>query len=359
MKKSIRTVCEVTTGTLTVGLDLGDRNSYAVVLDEAGEVIVEGKLRTRDQDLRRHFGGLRPMRVAIEAGNQSMWVNRVLGELGHEVIVANPRRLRLISENPTKQDRVDAEYLARLARMDPKMLHPIRHRGEDRQRDVQLLRSRQALMQCRTALINHVRSAVKLFGERLPSCSADAFAARAVPKIPELLTGSLLPLLQEIARMTRQLKRYDRKVEELCAKKYPETRHLLQIRGVGPLTALAFVVTLEHPARFRTSRSVGPFVGLCPGRKQSGDRDPERRIHKKGDRYLRQLLVTCGHYILGPFGKDCDLRRHGEKIARQGGKKAKKRAVVAVARKLAVLMHHLWATEEMYDPLYNARKRAA
>ena len=130
-----------------------------------------------------------------------------------------------------------------------------------------------------------------------------------------------------------------------------------QVEGIGPLTALTFVLTLEDPYRFEKSRSVGAYLGLVPAIDQSGDRDPQKRITKEGDEMLRKLLVGSSHYILGPFGSDSDLRRHGEKIASRGGKNAKKRAAVAVARKLAVLLHRLWVTAEVYDPLHNTHRR--
>ena len=138
---------------------------------------------------------------------------------------------------------------------------------------------------------------------------------------------------------------------------YPETELLRQVEGIGPLTALTFVLTLEDPYRFEKSRSVGAYLGLVPASDQSGERDPQRRISKEGDEMLRRLLVGSAHYILGPFGSDSDLRRHGEKIASRGGKNAKKRAVVAVARKLSVLLHRLWVNAEVYDPLYNTHRR--
>lgn len=344
---------------LTMGLDVGDEKSYAVVLDREGEVYWEGALKTREKELRQTFSGVERMRVALEGGNHSMWISRLLEELGHEVIVANARKLRLIYENRRKQDRVDAEYLARLARVDPKLLSPIQHREESCQQDLQMLRSREILVQNRTKLINHVRSGVKLFGKKLPRCTTSAFVKRVRGEIPEGLRDTFEPILDMIVELTKRIKQYDKRVAGLCGSKYPETEALLQIRGVGYQTSLAYVLTLEAPFRFEKSRSVGAFLGLCPRRDQSSDRDPELRIHKQGDRFLRQLLVSCAHYILGSFGEDCDLRRYGEKIARQGGKKAKKRAVVAVARKLSVLMHRLWRTQEVYDPLYNERRRAA
>lgn len=275
--------------------------------------------------------------------------------LGHQVWVANAHKLRFINCNQNKDDRVDAEYLARVARMDPRLLSPIRHRGAEAQTDLQLLRARENLIRCRTQLVNHVRSAVKTMGGRLPSCSASSFVAKVGSQIPPVLQGALDPLLDLITQLTRQIQQYDRRIDDWCEQKYPETGVLRQITGVGALTALAFVLTLETPDRFRRSRDVGAFLGLCPGRRQSGQRDPQRRMTKSGDRYLRKLLVCCAHYILGPFGSDSDLRRHGERIAARGGTNAKKRAVVAVARKLAGLMHHLWASGEVYEPHRNAR----
>lgn len=344
---------------LTMGLDVGDRTSYAVVLDSKGEIAWEGKLTTRPSALQKQLSGLDPMVIALEAGSQSMWISRLLLDLGHEVIVANPRKVRLIYENKSKQDRVDAWYLARLARVDPQLLHPIHHRNKNCQVDLQLIRSRDVLVRTRTLWIAHIRSAVKTFGGRLPSCSAPSFARKMRALIPEELADTVHPLLDQMAAVTQLIKQYDKRVERLCETRYPETEALLQIQGVGPLTALAFVLTLEDPARFKKSRSVGSFLGLCPKRSQSSSQDPQLRIHKQGDRYLRHLLVHCAHYILGAFGEDCDLRRHGEKIAQRGGKNAKKRAVVAVARKLSVLMYRLWKTQELYDPLYNSKKRAA
>ena len=158
-----------------------------------------------------------------------------------------------------------------------------------------------------------------------------------------------------IGRLSEQIRQYDQQIDGLCQQKYPQTEILRQIQGVGPLTALTFVLVIENPQRFERSRDVGPYLGLCPGQDQSGERDPELRISKAGDHLLRSLLVNCAHYVLGHFGEDSDLRRHGEKIAARGGKKAKKRAVVAVARKIAVLLHHLWVTGEAYEPLYRSQ----
>jgi transposase len=342
----------------TAGLDLGDKYSYLCLIDTlSGEVLEEGRLRTTPEALKRRFCSERPLRVAIEAGTHSPWVSRLLEELGHEVLVANSRKTRLIYANKRKTDKIDAENLARLARVDPKLLYPLRHRGEESQAHMAIIRSRQALVGSRTQLINHVRGAVKSFGARLPKGPARSFHKKAAAHIPEALWPALGPVLETIGSLTERIRDYERQLETISKEHYPETELLRQVEGIGALTALTFVLTLEDPYRFAKSRSVGAYLGLVPARDQSGDRDPQRHISKEGDEMLRKLLVGSANYILGPFGSDSDLRRHGEKIASRGAKNAKKRAVVAVARKLSVLLHRLWITAEVYEPLYNAQRR--
>lgn len=345
----------------TAGLDLGDKRSWVVVLDGDGKVVQSCSVTTSSSALQRFFSRLGASRVALETGTHAGWVSRLLSGLGHEVLVANSRRLRLVYENSRKSDRLDAENLARLARVDPKLLHPVEMRGAGAEADWTLLESRKRLVEVRTGLVNHCRGTVKKTGRRLPACSTEAFAKRAWPEIPEELHEALHPVLETIAELSRRIGRMDRLIESKCERDYPQTGVLMQIAGVGPLTALAFVLRLERPERFVKSRQAGAFLGLTPRRDQSGERDPRLPISKEGDRLMRCLLVTSAHYILGPFGPDCDLRRKGlELIERKGGgKDAKKVAVTATARKLAVLMHHLWATGEEYEPLYNARLQQA
>jgi transposase len=343
---------------VTAGLDLGDRYSYLCLIDtQSGEVVEEGRLRTTPEALRRRFVSEPSLRIAMETGTHSPWVSRLLEECGHEVLVANARKLRLIYANKRKTDEIDAENLARLARLDPKLLYPVRHRGEDSQAHLALIRSRQALIGCRTQLVNHVRGAVKSFGARLPKCPARSFHNKAPEHIPEALRSALEPVLEQIASLTERIREYDRLLVAISKDHYPETELLCQVEGIGPLTALTFVLTLEDPYRFERSRSVGAYLGLVPATERSGDRDPQRRISKEGDEMLRKLLVGSAHYVLGPFGSDSDLRRHGQKIAARGGKNSKKRAAVAVARKLSVLLHRLWVSGEVYEPLYNAHRR--
>jgi transposase len=342
---------------VTAGLDIGDKYSYLCLIDqESGQVIEEGRLRTTPEAFRRRFASEPPMRIAIEAGTHSPWASRVLEGCGHEMLVANARKLRLIYSNKRKTDEVDAENLARLARLDPKLLYPLKHRGEESQAHMAIIRSRQALVDCRTQLVNHVRGAVKSFGARLPKCPARSFHKRATEHIPEALWPALGPVLETIGSLTERIRDYERKLEAVSEEHYPETKLLRQVEGIGTLTALTFVLTLGDPHRFERSRSVGAYLGLVPASDRSGERDPQKRISKEGDEMLRKLLVSGAHYVLGPFGSDSDLRRHGAKIAARGGKNSKKRAVVAVARKLAVLLHSLWISGEVYEPLRNAHR---
>ena len=345
--------------TVTAGLDLGDKYSYLCLLDtQSGEVIEEGRLCTTPKAFERRFSGCEPMRIAIETGTHSPWVSRLLERFGHQVLVANARKLKLIYAEGRKNDKLDAENLARLARLDPKLLAPLQHRGESSQAHLAIVRSREALIEARAKLINHVRGTVKSFGARLPKCSSPTFHKKVGVYVPESLRPALEPLLETIASMTAHIREYDRKLESVASELYPETKLLRQVHGVGTLTALAFVLTLEDPSRFATSRAVGAYLGVVPSKDQSGERDPQKRISKRGNGLLRKLLVGSAHRILGPFGEDSDLRRHGLKIAERGGKNAKKRAVVAVARKLSVLLHRLWVTGEVYEPLYNAKRFA-
>ena len=298
-------------------------------------------------------------RVVLEVGTHSPWVSRCVTKHGHEGIVANPRRVRLIAENDSKTDGVDAELLARLGRVDPSLLKPIVHRGAQAQKDRILLQARDGFVRARTQLVNQVRGLAKTLGTRAPSCSTEAFAKRVRATLPEDLFPGLSTLLETIEGLTRTIREMDREVERVCETRYPETELLRQVKGVGPITALCFVLTIEDPTRFSKSRSVGAYLGLRPKHRNSGDQQPQLRITKGGDRLMRRLLVSAAHYVLGPFGPDTDLRRLGLRMAERGGKSAKKRAVVAVARRLAVLLHRLWVTGTEYEPLRPASLRAA
>jgi transposase len=339
---------------LTIGLDLGDRSSWYCVLDEAGNVLVEQRLSTTAQAMREVFGAKPRSRMALETGMHSPWVSRLLSELGHEVIVAHARKVRLIGESRRKDDRLDARTLARLARIDPQLLCPVQHRSAKAQADLTVIRARAGLVRARTALVNTARGLAKSYGERLRGCNVRNMNPEKAQALSPELQAALGPLLAGIESLSERIQEYNQRIEQLAKESYPQTALLKQVQGVGTLIGLTFLLTLEDPRRFRKSRDVGCYLGLQPARRNSGQSEPQLHISKEGDPYLRTLLVQGAHHILGPFGVDSDLRRWGLKLAERGGKSGKKRAIVATARKLAVLLHHLWISGEAYEPLHNS-----
>jgi len=343
-------------GQLTIGLDLGDRFSCYCILDEVGKILREQKVPTTPEEMQQTFGRMVRSRIAMETGTHSPWVSRLLTGLGHEVIVAHAQRVRLIVKSRRKDDRLDARTLARLARIDPELLSPVQHRSAEAQIHLTEIRARAGLVSARTALVNAARGLVKSYGERLRKCGTQQFRQEITSGLSTGLREALEPLVREVESLNERIKEYDRRIERMAKETYPEVELLKQVKGVGDLIALAYVLTIEDPHRFRKSRDAGCFVGLQPGRRDSGESAPQMHISKEGDEYLRKLLVQGAHYILGPFGEDSDLRRWGKKLAERGGKNAKKRAVVAVARKLAVLLHRLWVSGEAYEPLRNSQK---
>lgn len=344
---------------ITVGLDLGDKTSVVCEINEAGEVVKRATIRTTPSWVKRYFEGRPKLRVVMEVGTQSPWVSRELERMGHEVIVANPSAVYGGRRRKKRNDKTDAEFLARQGRADPELLHPIHHRSAEAQVHLELLRARDQLVGCRSKLINHVRGAVKSLGSRIRKCSAETFPRRAMQDLPGELESSVQPLLDTITDLTARIREYDRQVQQMAAESYPDSAYLMQVKGVGALTAVGYMLLVEDPHRFDRSREVGAYFGLVPRLDESGDSTPQLRITKAGDELGRRLLVSAAQYILGPFGPDCDLRRHGEAIAQRGGKNAKKKAAVAVARKLAVLLHRLWIDRARYEPDRNQCKRAA
>jgi len=343
---------------LTIGLDIGDRTTHFCVLRDR-QVVTRGSAKTTREGLDEALGDLVGSRVVLEAGSQSPWMSRHLRKQGFEVHVADPRRVQLISKDPRKTDRRDAEVLARLESGMPELLGEVHHRSEQAQADLSMVRGRDQLVQCRTSLVQCVRSLCKAFGERLPSASTVGFSKRVRELVPPMLLPAVEVLLDQIAALTASVRELDRRIAKVAEERYPEVALLQQVNGVGPVTATAFVLTIEEPTRFEDSRRLGSWLGLCPRSHASGDSAPELRISKSGDGYLRRLLVQCAQYILGPFGKDSDLRRFGQRLAARGGRAAKKKAVTAVARKLAVLLHRIWRNGLAYDPLHHANRQAA
>jgi transposase len=329
------------------------------LVDEAGQIQREQRVATSAKALREVFGTIPHSRIALEIGTHSPWISRLLSGWGHEVIVANARKVRLIGESRKKDDRLDAQTLARLARIDPELLYPVKHRSAQAQADLTVIRARAGLVRARTGLVNSARGLAKSYGERLRGCNVRNMNPEKAESLSPELQRALEPLLSAIAELSQRIFEYNERIEALAQQSYPQVELLKQIKGVGTLIALTFLLTLEDPHRFGKSRDVGGYLGLQPGRRNSGQSEPQMHISKEGDPYLRTLLVQGAQHILGPFGVDCDLRRWGLKLAERGGRSGKKRAIVATARKLAVLLHHLWVSGEVYDPLHNSAMTVA
>ena len=341
---------------ITIGIDLGDKSHAICVLNKDGEIVEQRTITNHRDSLRRLSNKYPGARIAMEVGTHSPWTSRFLQALGHEVLVANPRKLRAIFTSTRKSDQTDAYMIARLARVDPTLLHPIQHSSEQAQRDLLRIKLRDNLVRQRVDIISSVRFTLKSMGLKIASPNTNCFAKRCRKSLGELdpvLLASCEPSLRVIDALTQSIRELENEIETLCATTYPETGILRQITGVGPITALTFVLTIGDPQRFDSARDVAAYLGMVPRRDQSGETDKQLRISKAGDAYLRQLLVSAAHYILGPFGPDCDLKRHGEKLAAKGGRGAKKKAVVATARKLSVLLLTLWSRKANYEPLHN------
>ena len=349
MQKHIKSVAQMEKPSLTVGLDLGDRFTQYCMLNRDGEVVETGRIQTTEAAFRRHFQGEPVLRVALECGTHSPWISRLLEQFGHQVLVANTRKIRAITASESKNDRNDAEKLARFAAHDPRLLSPIQHRSLERQQDLDLIHARSTLVRARTMIVNALRGLVKSAGGRLPVCSTASFRARVESSVPATLAAAAKPLLQQVEALNQNIGEMDRLIEQLAAR-YSEIKLLRTVPGVGPVVAATYVLTLDSKDKARHSRQAGAFLGLRPRQSQSGDSDPQQRIAKTGNVYLRSLLVQAAQYVLGRFGPDSELRRWGLKLAASGGKRGKKRAIVAVARKLAVILHRMWQTGSCWQP---------
>ena len=342
-------------GELTIGIDLGDKFSHYCVLDESGQLTESGNLLNTEASARKHFADVPPALVALEAGARTHWWAQLLRSFGHQVIVANAREFAATASR-RKNDRNDAERLARYARLDPQALKPVQLRSPEQQADLSHIRVRDALLRTRTLLVNVARGLAKESACRLPASLTASFGQRSRSVLSPLLLAVLAPVLDSIDELTHKIEAQEEVIEQLASGKYPETHCLKSVAGVGTLTALTYVLTLGSAERFAHSRDVGAYLGLQPAQQQSGESDPQLGISKQGNGYLRRLLVQCSHHILGRFGKPSQLRDWGLAIAQRGGKNAKKRAVTAVARKLAVLLHRLWADRALYQPFFTAEQ---
>lgn len=342
-----------------VAFDLGDRATHFCALDAERRVLERGRFATSHEGVLAFLKGRPLLRIVMEAGSQSPWLSAMLRSLGHQVHVVDPRRIALISKGHRKTDPRDAEVLGRMALGMPELLGEVHHRSSDDQADIAVLRARDLCVRTRTMYVQHVRGTLKAFGVRMKACSAKSFHRAVKDVIPDALRPALEGVLAMLEILERQIASYEKHMEQVVRERKPVALQLQHVNGVGPVVSLAFVLTVSDPFRFTSSRAVGSWVGLAPRVRSSGDQNPQLPISKTGDDYLRRLLTQSAQYILGPFGKDCDLRRFGLRLAERGGKGAKRRAISAVARKLAVLLHRLWVSGEAYDPFRQEKRSAA
>lgn len=327
------------------GIDLHQKHSEICGLDGEGRVRYQKRVATSEASLRRIFGPRKPSRVVIESGCQTAWAARLLGQMGHQVVVVNPRRVRLIAESTRKSDRVDAEILAWLGLQDEGLVRPVYQRSEAAMELRTRLRVRTSQVRARTSLINSVRGTLRSQGYRMSSCVAARFADRfGEQKLALDLRQVLDPLVEMIAELTEQIERLEKDlVEESQA---DELLHRLQeVPGVGPLVCLSFVGWVDRPERFERSRDVGACLGLRPMMRDSGERQWRGSITREGDSEMRRLLVQAAHAALN-CRRDSTLKRWASQVAERAGKR---KALAALARKLAVLLHRLWVTGTSYQ----------
>lgn len=342
-----------------IGVDLGDRKHQVCATDKDGKILDEYSITNSRESLQKLAADHPKAKVAIEVGTHSPWISRLLKAQGMKVTVANARKLRAIYQNERKCDQLDARMLAKLLRADPDLLSPIEHGSEQAQRDLVAIKVRDSLVRQRAHIIASIRGVLKSMGLRVPSTSTASFhkvAEKYLAEHPELLPA-IRPGIDVLKSLTEQIKHYEKHITDACHKDHPAAVRLQQIPGVGPITAMAFVLSIEDPNRFKEPRDAGAYLGLVPRRDQSGCTDRQLPISKSGNSYLRKLLVQSAQYLLGPFGPDCALRRHGLKLAAKGGRSAKKKAVIAIARKLAVLMVAMWQRGSTYEAFPGQRKQ--
>jgi transposase len=338
-----------------IGVDLGDRKSHVCVTDKDGNILSETTVRNDRKSLSQLADSYKGSLFAIEVGTHSPWISRLLEKRGCPCLVANARKLRAIYANDRKCDMLDARMLAKLARVDPDLLSPIEHGCEEDQIHRMAITLRDSLVRQRVNMVSSIRCTLKSLGLRLPACSTVSFAKRCREEMEESpLFHAVEASLKALEQINASIKQYEKHISETAAEHHPETKLLQQIAGVGPITSLSFVLAVGDPERFEDPRDVGAYFGLVPRRDQSGDTDKELPISKAGNGDVRRLLVQAAHYILGAFGPDCDLREYGSRLIAKGGKAAKRKAVVATARKLAVLMLVLWKTGQTYEPMRNS-----
>ncbi|MEJ2024433.1 MAG: IS110 family transposase [Deltaproteobacteria bacterium] len=335
------------------GMDVHQKYSEVCLLDEGGEVVERARIRTSRSGLGRYFSAKNKMKVVLEAGGSSPWVSRLVESCGHEVVVCSPRRVRLIAESTLKNDRIDAEVLARLVRIDPGFLGRVQQRSERAQVLRSKLTVRSRLVTTRTKWINTVKGILRALGYTVPGGASRTFCYRVRSvELPEELATTIEPLLRQLDAVNEEIIRCEKELRNI-ASAMPEVMHLQEVPGVGLIVSLYFVLTVDDPYRFRKSRDIPAFFGLRPKMRSSGDVSTYGRISKQGDPEMRRLLIQAAHALM-QCRTPCALQDWATKVVQRRGYA---KAMVALARKLGVVMHHLWVTGEVFER-YPSKKAA-
>jgi transposase len=332
-----------------VGLDVSLRMTALCVVDESGGVIAEGKVASEPEALggwlREHAPAAR--RIGMETGPLAVWLWNGLKERGLPVHVIDARHAKAgLTLQASKTDRNDARGLAQIMRTG--WFKEVQVKSTAAHLLRALLASRGMLVATRCALENQIRGLLKTFGLVLGKAGRRRFEVRlrellaAEPRLGRLVT----PLLEVRRSLVEQIQTYDRCLVAI-ARRHAVVRRLMSVPGVGAVTAVAFVAAIDDPSRFRRSRHVGAYFGLVPRRYQSGEVDRPGRISKAGDQLVRTLLYEAANALLTRSRQPSALKAWAEAIAARSGRK---KAKVALARRLAVMLHRLWRDGTAFVP---------
>ena len=363
MKKSSETLAGMGTkdSDIRVAIDLSDRQSRWEARDLSTGEVRTGVVQMTPAGLERCFAAAEHCTVVMEAGTHSHWLCAQLRKMGHRAEVLPADGLR--EGSGKKRRRNDAKDAASLLEHAVDIERPrvkkLWQRPDEYQRDLALMRMRNAMVEARAGLVSTVRGTVKQFGERVSKCDVEYFAGRARGELSAGMLALVEPVLGQIEELNKVVAQYDEQVRAYLARR-PEAARLLAVPGVGDVTVGAFLAYVGEASRFAHSRDVAAYIGLVPDQDQSGEHDPQLRITKSGDRMVRRNFLECARGIMGPFGKDSALRRWALALAGDGRNKIRNnKAAVALARKLAVLLHRLWVSGQAYDPWYGTKTGAA
>lgn len=342
-----------------IALDVSDRTAKVCVMGKiAGRkhIIEQTTIQMTKDAFRAYLGAKNPSwPVVFETGTHCRWMENTVKSLGMKPIVANPARMRMMSESNTKNDRNDARELAQMALADVDLLHPVSLRGETCQQMLRLLKARDAMVAVRTKFVNQLRGFAKSMGFRLPGCSARKVGRLDKTQWPDDFEAVAWPIMDVLETLELKIKAYESQIRKLASSPELEAKidRVREVYGIGLLSGCALVASIDaNPERFSKARDAGAYFGLVPKQRQSGEMDMQCHITMAGSEYVRNLMVESAQIALRDGAKDTDIKLKGLRICERGGRIARRKAVIAVARCLVVtavaLLKH---PEREYVPL--------